>query len=145
MNAQLKLPKTEVSAIRPDEGQASLLDQLLAEQREMTAVDAFTHWQNGATASGDAYRELLPAARLQSGEQYAFEVDLDACSGCKACVVACHTLNGLNENETWRKVGTLRSTSSILPIVQHVTTACHHCIDPGCLKGCPSWLTKRTQ
>ncbi len=137
MNAQLKLPKTEVSAIRPDEGQASLLDQLLAEQREMTAVDAFTHWKNGATASGDAYRELLPAARLQSGEQYAFEVDLDACSGCKACVVACHTLNGLNENETWRKVGTLRSTSSILPIVQHVTTACHHCIDPGCLKGCP--------
>ena len=37
--------------------------------------------------------------------QYAFDVDLDSCSGCKACVSACHSLNGLDEDETWRDVG----------------------------------------
>src|SRR5688572_13689170 len=53
------------------------------------------------------YRSLLPATPPAPGQQYAFEVDLDRCSGCKACVVACHTLNGLDENETWRDVGLL--------------------------------------
>src|SRR5690606_22522304 len=71
------------------------------------------------------------------GQQYAFEVDLDACSGCKACVAACHSLNGLEESETWRSVGLLHGQHG-LPVIQHVTTACHHCVDPACLKGCPT-------
>ena len=33
------------------------------------------------------------------GQQYGFEVDLDACTGCKACVTACHSLNGLDDGE----------------------------------------------
>src|SRR4030095_7765056 len=69
--------------------------------------------------------------------QYAFEVDLDQCSGCKACVTACHSLNGLDDDETWRSVGRLTSTDWRSPLHQVVTTACHHCVDPGCLNGCP--------
>ena len=53
------------------------------------------------------YRDLIPLSAPQPGEQYAFEVDLDACSGCKACVTACHSLNGLDEGETFRDVGRL--------------------------------------
>jgi len=34
-------------------------------------------------------------------------VNLDQCSGCKACVSACHSLNGLDDGETWRSVGLL--------------------------------------
>ena len=89
------------------------------------------------------YRSLLPTTPLEAGEQYAFEVDLDACSGCKACVVACHSLNGLDEDESWRDVGLLQTPPDApvaqleLPVLQHVTTACHHCVDPGCLRGCP--------
>ena len=120
------------------ETQPSLLSLLLEEQSELSAVDHFSQWHEANSIHASTYQSLMPTTSLQTGEQYAFEVDLDACSGCKACVVACHTLNGLEETETWRKVGTLASPSHFgLPIVQHVTTACHHCVDPGCLNGCP--------
>jgi Fe-S-cluster-containing dehydrogenase component/DMSO reductase anchor subunit len=80
--------------------------------------------------------------RPARGEQYAFQVDLDACSGCKACVTACHSLNGLEPGESWRSVGLLLDRHPIATpgssvAVQHVTTACHHCVDPACLNGCP--------
>jgi len=116
----------------------TLLELLLLEQGELSAVDRFADWHESHSIAAATYQALMPATALKSGQQYAFEVDLDACSGCKACVVACHTLNGLEETETWRKVGALSSQSvTSLPIVQHVTTACHHCIDPACLNGCP--------
>jgi Fe-S-cluster-containing dehydrogenase component/DMSO reductase anchor subunit len=63
-------------------------------------------------------------------------VDLDACTGCKSCVAACHSLNGLDAGETWRSVGLLLGDGPT-PTLQHVTTACHHCLDPACLTGCP--------
>ncbi len=137
MHAPARLPKTELPTLERGTSHFDLLNQLLAEQREMTAVEQFSHWHHSAAPASIAYQALLPTSEPQAGQQYAFEVDLDACSGCKACVVACHTLNGLDEHETWRKVGLLNSTSGALPIVQHVTTACHHCVDPGCLNGCP--------
>ena len=63
-------------------------------------------------------------------------MDLDKCSGCKACVVACHTLNGLDDDESWRRVGAI-TIGEEAPQVRHVTTACHHCDEPACLSGCP--------
>src|SRR5262249_30553233 len=71
------------------------------------------------------------------GQQYAFSVDLDACTGCKACVSACHSLNGLDDHETWRHIGTLQGGTTRHPIQQTVTTACHHCLEPACQQGCP--------
>ncbi len=115
------------------------LDELLEGQQSLTAVTQFaqTYESNGSPAGAKYYRDLIPAAAPNSGEQYAFEVDLDACSGCKACVTACHALNGLEENELWRNVGQLVGGADEAAVVQHVTTACHHCVDPACLSGCP--------
>ncbi|GIU88897.1 MAG: molybdopterin oxidoreductase [Acidimicrobiia bacterium] len=115
------------------------VDAYLAEQRSLTVVDAFArrHDEGRLEGRGRRYRDLVPLSAPGPGEQYAFEVDLDACSGCKACVTACHNLNGLDPTETWRTVGVLvASEEPVAP--QHVTTACHHCLDPGCLKGCPA-------
>lgn len=113
---------------------------LLREQHSMTAVEQFSRDHQSAEkdlisgpAQASFYRRLMPATGPGPNQQFAFEVDLDSCSGCKACVVACHTLNGLEDQEIWRRVGTLVGEDT----VQHVTTACHHCEDPGCLKGCP--------
>ncbi|MSR57913.1 MAG: molybdopterin oxidoreductase [Planctomycetaceae bacterium] len=117
----------------------SLLTWLLDQQQELTAVESFAVQYDGDAAPAQAkyYSRLLPASPPGPGQQYAFEVDLDRCSGCKACVTACHTLNGLDERETWRDVGLLIGGTSANPLVQHVTTACHHCLEPACLTACP--------
>ena len=185
----------------------TLVDALLDEQRQLTAVEAFARAHDRHELTEPRYRKLLPATAPRPGEQYAFEVNLDQCSGCQACVTACHSLNGLDDGEAWREVGALfgemRSaecgvrndavergrprpqdraadvgvrapngsldapcasvplapsggegrgegaacareqaafsfgSNRLVPITQTVTTACHHCVEPGCLEGCP--------
>lgn len=117
----------------------TLLERLLADQQELTAVEQFSWMQdkNDAPAQSQYYTSLIPAAPPGPGQQYAFDVDLDKCSGCKACVTACHSLNGLDETETWRDVGLLVGGTSANPVMQHVTTACHHCLEPACMTACP--------
>jgi formate dehydrogenase iron-sulfur subunit len=117
----------------------TLIDELLDEQRLLTAVTRFAqkHEDANAPLQSRYYRDLLPLAAPVAGEQYAFEVDLDKCSGCKACVAACHSLNGLEDDESWRSVGLLVTDETASPFQQTVTTACHHCVDPACLNGCP--------
>jgi Fe-S-cluster-containing dehydrogenase component/DMSO reductase anchor subunit len=150
-------PETQVS---------TLIDELLAEQRQLTAVEKFSrqHEHSAAPALQAHYRDLIPLTAPRPGEQYAFEVDLDRCSGCKGCVTACHSLNGLDEDESWREVGFLVGETvvpltaaqagkapapadrqfdartfgnRVIPLQQTVTTACHHCVEPACLLGCP--------
>ena len=117
----------------------SLLERLLADQQELTAVELYSqvHNEQVSPAQSRYYSSLIPATAPGLRQQYAFDVDLDACSGCKACVTACHSLNGLDEAETWRDVGLLVGGTSTNPVVQHVTTACHHCLEPGCMTACP--------
>jgi Fe-S-cluster-containing dehydrogenase component/DMSO reductase anchor subunit len=117
----------------------SLILQLLAEQQQpLSAVDEFARsMPHRATPDGSRYVRLLPASPPATGEQYGFEVDLDRCSGCKSCVTACHSLNGLDAGETWREVGLLVGGPATDPFMQHVTAACHHCLDPACLTACP--------
>lgn len=118
----------------------SLVDELLLDQQSLTAVERFSQaHENAKTPVLEShYRELIPLTRPGAGEQYSFEVDLDACSGCKACVTACHSLNGLDEGESWRDVGALHSHDGDMASQQTVTTACHHCADPSCANGCPT-------
>ncbi|MBL9137652.1 MAG: dimethyl sulfoxide reductase anchor subunit [Verrucomicrobiales bacterium] len=134
-------------AATPSHEATTLIDELLAQERNLTAVDRFSQWHGRQTPSSDTrpasrlYRSLLPLHAPGPGEQYAFEVDLDRCSGCKACVTACHALNGLEDGESWRSVGLLVGApppaSPAPALLQHVTAACHHCLEPACLHGCP--------
>ena len=130
-----KLPPRAASQEHP----LDLIARLLREQSTLTAVEEFSAWHQTHAEPAQAmyYRNLLPSKMPQAGQQFAFEVDLDSCSGCKACVTACHTLNGLDDEETWRDVGLLLGGTTANPLMQHVTTACHHCIEPACLSACP--------
>lgn len=116
-----------------------LAELLVEQQRLQTPVAQFSALHDFSPSALQSFSpsRLIPLSRPRAGEQYAFEVDLDSCSGCKACVSACHALNGLDENETWRDTGQLLGCVSAAPVVQTITSACHHCADPGCLNGCP--------
>ena len=107
----------------------TLIDDLLTEQQLLTPVAKFArrHEQGEPPAQEKYYRDLIPLSLPETRQQYAFAVDLDACTGCKACVTACHNLNGLDEDETWRDVGVLFGGTVVEPVQQTVTTACHHC------------------
>jgi Fe-S-cluster-containing dehydrogenase component/DMSO reductase anchor subunit len=123
-----------------DPGQGGLLvTSLLTEQGDLSAVERFAqfHEDTDEPLLGRYYSALLPASPPGPGQQLAFEVDLDRCSGCKACVAGCHALNGLDDGEAWREVGLLIGGIETLPVLQHVTSACHHCLDPACLSACP--------
>lgn len=98
----------------------------------LTAVDRFSSRHDGdRLPAGGEYVARVPL----TGQQYAFQVDLDSCTGCKACVTACHSMNGLDDGESWRSVGLLVGTGDAYQ--QAVTTGCHHCEDPACMSGCP--------
>jgi len=165
----MTLPADNFTGSAAPTGERTLVDALLDEQRQLTAVEAFARAHERHEIAEPHYRKLLPASAPRPGEQYAFEVDLDKCSGCQACVTACHSLNGLDDGEAWREVGALfgealvpdaRSRrreeadgllptknpppdlggytgNRVVPLQQTVTTACHHCVEPGCLEGCP--------
>jgi formate dehydrogenase iron-sulfur subunit len=129
--------------VKPIATAKELIAEALAEQRLFTPVAEFSRKQIGAacealsTGASHLYQDLVPLSQPGPGEQYAFTVDLDACSGCKACVSACHSLNGLDDEETWREVGLLFGSTADGTVLQTITTACHHCLDPACQLGCP--------
>jgi formate dehydrogenase iron-sulfur subunit len=130
-----RLPSIQTSSRKEHR---TLIDELLAEQATLqTPVARFSEIHDRTPDLAPHYRSLIPLTKPGAGEQYAFEVSLDRCTGCKACVSACHSLNGLDEHEVWRDTGVLLGGNKAPGWQQTITTACHHCEDPGCLNGCP--------
>jgi len=78
--------------------------------------------------------------------QYAFYFDSSACSGCKACQVACKDKNGLETGILWRRVYEVSGgdwikvgnawESSVF--AYNLSIACNHCERPICMEVCPA-------
>ena len=79
-------------------------------------------------------------------KQYAFYFDASACSGCKACQVACKDRHGLEVGLLWRRVYEVtggdwtRSGEAWVSSVfaYNVSLACNHCLEPICAEVCPT-------
>jgi Fe-S-cluster-containing dehydrogenase component len=84
--------------------------------------------------------------------EFAFSIDLNLCSGCYACVVACKQENGLgpdtqdapgSQGPNWIKLQQVVLTSSddeeqrfaFIPVM------CNHCKNSACVDGCPTGAT----
>ena len=79
-------------------------------------------------------------------QRMTFFFDAAACSGCKACQVACKDRHGLEVGRLWRRVSEVagggwepdgaawRSTV----FAYHLSMSCNHCDRPICLEGCPA-------
>lgn len=86
-------------------------------------------------------------------KQLAFSIDLNKCSGCKACQVACKDKSNLPIGVRWRRVFQyeggewLNQNGQMIPsnvYAYSVSSACMHCAKPICMEVCPtSAISKR--
>ena len=75
-----------------------------------------------------------------------FSFDQTACTGCKACTIACKDKHDLPVGVTWRRVaeytgGTWQQDGdTFVPNVfsYYTSMSCNHCEDPICVKVCPT-------
>ena len=67
-----------------------------------------------------------------------FVLDLDRCTGCAACVIACSNENLVSEGVSWRQIHTFNEARFPLAPVFHFSLACNHCLEPACLSNCPA-------
>ncbi len=71
-------------------------------------------------------------------EQALFTLDLDRCTGCSACAIACRTENLVDAQLDWRRIHTFNEQNLPEAAVFHYSLACNHCLEPACLYGCPA-------
>ncbi|HOW86425.1 MAG TPA: dimethylsulfoxide reductase subunit B [Candidatus Aminicenantes bacterium] len=77
--------------------------------------------------------------------RYGFFFDASACTGCKACQMACKDRHDLAAGLLWRRVyevagGGWRQEDGIwVPsvVAYNVSLACNHCQNPACALSCP--------
>lgn len=86
-------------------------------------------------------------------KQPAFYFDSTACSGCKACQVACKDKNDLPPGLTWRRVyevegGNWGHNDGVItekPFGYFLSVSCNHCADAPCIGSCPTGALHSTE
>ncbi len=67
-----------------------------------------------------------------------FVLDLNRCTGCGACIVACGTQNFGKQDLAWRAIHTFNETHHPSLPLFNLSIACNHCEDPACVENCPA-------
>lgn len=68
----------------------------------------------------------------------AFLLDVDRCTGCHACELACAIENRLSWGRSWRTVFPVDEARHFGGSSFHLSLACNHCADAPCVTGCPA-------
>jgi len=83
---------------------------------------------------------------------WAMAVDLERCTGCWACSVACALHYGVLQGSFWNPVANLSGDALDVPTgtypdldLLQIPVGCQHCQDPPCLKVCPTGATYQRQ
>jgi Fe-S-cluster-containing dehydrogenase component len=94
-------------------------------------------------AAGVAVAVLTPTAapaagKALKGKRLAMVLDLQRCTGCGGCVIACKSENNIQTGVTWCK--TVSKTVGKFPNIKidFYTTMCNHCENAPCVRACPT-------
>jgi DMSO reductase iron-sulfur subunit len=101
-----------------------------------TPLESFIDYKADTGMQCGNYQIDIP--KLKEGQQYRFHFDMSVCVGCHCCEVACNEQNNNPADIKWRRVGEMES--GVFPDMSQLfnSMSCNHCIDPECLKGCPT-------
>ena len=73
--------------------------------------------------------------------RYGILLDLNRCTGCMTCVIACKEENLTRPGVWWNRVLELESES--LNRMTYFRYACMHCDDPPCVDACPEEIINK--
>jgi molybdopterin-containing oxidoreductase family iron-sulfur binding subunit len=92
----------------------------------------------GAGVTAVAGAQSAVAEERSKGKRLAMVIDLQHCTGCGGCAVACKSENNVQQGFLWAKVKT--RTKGKFPNVgfEALPTLCNHCEKAPCVKGCPT-------
>ncbi|OUO91453.1 4Fe-4S ferredoxin [Gordonibacter sp. An230] len=83
--------------------------------------------------------------------RYAIITDLNRCTGCLACSVACKVVNNVPIGNYWNKVMRIgpnpKWEGAQNPDVElyFLPVTCQHCADPECVKVCPTGASRKLE
>ena len=70
-----------------------------------------------------------------------FYFDQTSCTGCRTCQIACCDKNNLDASVTFRLVRDYETGEYPKGGYYHLSMACNHCMDPACVRICPTGAT----
>ncbi len=71
--------------------------------------------------------------------QKGFLFDQNFCIGCKACEIACQVYHQQEDFINWRHVDTFFYNDTNMEKEVYISSSCHHCEEPECVKVCPTY------
>lgn len=80
----------------------------------------------------------LAGQDASQGKRLAMVIDLQRCTGCGGCIIACKSENNVQRGIAW--ASRITKTSGKFPNVRFdfTPTLCNHCENAPCVRGCPT-------
>lgn len=81
---------------------------------------------------------LAKASSPLDGKKLVMVIDLQRCTGCGSCIIACKNENNVQGDVFW--ASHISKTTGKFPNVryEYIPTLCNHCEKAPCVKGCPT-------